>query len=79
MTEFKTLNCLQELNIDRIWAARNVFAKSSLTQWYTYFYSLLITMLTIKILFTINSLKKKLFRQNTIYNYFRLKKTLSFD
>ena len=33
-------------------------------------------MLTIKILFTINSLKKKLFRQNTIYNYFRLKKLL---
>ena len=32
---------------------------------------LLITMLTIKILFTINSLKKKLFRQNTIYNSFR--------
>ena len=31
-------------------------------------------MLTIKILFTINSLKKKLFRQNTIYNSFRLKK-----
>ena len=29
------------------------------------------TMLTIKILFTINSLKKKLFRQNTIYNSFR--------
>ena len=42
-------------------------------------YILLITMLTIKILFTINSLKKKLFRQNTIYNSFRLKKTLSFD
>ena len=35
-------------------------------------------MLTIKILFTINSLKKKLCRQNTIYNSFRLK-TLSFD
>ena len=32
-------------------------------------------MLTIKILFTINSLKK-LFRQNTIYNSFRLKKHL---
>ena len=31
-------------------------------------------MLTIKILFTINSLKKKLFLQNTIYNSFRLKK-----
>ena len=31
---------------------------------------LLITMLTIKILFTINSLKK-LFCQNTIYNSFR--------
>ena len=30
-------------------------------------------MLTIKILFTINSLKK-LFRQNTIYNSFWLKK-----
>ena len=28
-------------------------------------------ILTIKILFTINSLKKKLFRQNTIYNSFR--------
>ena len=42
-------------------------------------YILLITMLTIKILFTINSLKKKLFRQNTVYNSFRLKKTLSFD
>ena len=39
---------------------------------------LLITMLTIKILFIINSPKKKLFRQNTIYNSFRLKKTLSF-
>ena len=39
-------------------------------------YILLITMLTIKILFTINSLKKKLFRQNTIYNSFRLKKHL---
>ena len=41
---------------------------------------LLITMLTIKILSTINSLKK-LFRQDTIYNSFRLKekKTLSFD
>ena len=35
-------------------------------------HTLLITMLTIKILFTINSLKK-LFCQNTIYNYFRLK------
>ena len=36
-------------------------------------------MLTIKILFTINSLKK-LFRQNTIYNSFWLKKkTLNFD
>ena len=36
---------------------------------------LLITMLTIKILFTTNSLKKKpLFRQNTIYNSFRLNK-----
>ena len=33
-------------------------------------------MLTIKILFTIKSLKKKLFRQNTIYNSFRLKKHL---
>ena len=34
---------------------------------------LLITMLTIKILFTITSLfkKKKLFRQNAIYNSFR--------
>ena len=32
-------------------------------------------MLTIKILFTINPLKKKLFRQNTIYNSFCLKKT----
>ena len=42
-------------------------------------YILLITMLTITILFTINSLKKKLFRQNTIYNSFRLKKGLSFD
>ena len=30
-------------------------------------------MLTIKILFTINSLKKKLFLQNTIYNSFRSK------
>ena len=40
---------------------------------------LLIIMLTIKILFTINSLGKKPFRQNTIYNSFRLKKTLSFD
>ena len=39
-------------------------------------YILLITMLTIKILFTINSLKKKLFRQNTVYNSFRLKKHL---
>ena len=28
-------------------------------------------MLTIKILSTINSLKKKLFRQDTIYNSFR--------
>ena len=37
-------------------------------------------MLTIKILSTINSLKKKIFRQNTIYNSFRLiTKTLSFD
>ena len=36
-------------------------------------------MLTIKILFTINSLKK-LFRQNTIYNSVWLeKKTLNFD
>ena len=35
-------------------------------------HTLLITMLTIKILFTINSLKK-LFCQNTIYNSFRLK------
>ena len=35
-------------------------------------------MLTIKILCTINSLKKKLFRQNTIYNSFRLKKPTSF-
>ena len=34
---------------------------------YTYF----IDILTIKILFTINSLLKKLFRQNTIYNSFR--------
>ena len=33
-------------------------------------------MLTIKILITINALKKKLFRQNTIYNSFRLKKQL---
>ena len=33
-------------------------------------------MLTIKILITINALKKKLFRQNTIYNSFRLKKHL---
>ena len=42
---------------------------------------LLITMLTIKILSTINSLKKKkLFRRDNIYNSFRLKeKTLSFD
>ena len=39
---------------------------------------LLTTMLTIKILFTINSLekKKKLFIQNTIYNYCRFKKHL---
>ena len=38
-------------------------------------------MLTIKILSTINSLKEKLFRQDTIYNSFRLKEkeTLSFD
>ena len=36
---------------------------------------LLITMLTIKILFTIDSLKR-LFVQNTICNYFRLKKHL---
>ena len=77
MTEFKTLNCLQELNIDRIWAARNVFAKSSLTQWYTYFYSLLITMLTIKILFTINSLKKKTHFVKTLYlQFLPLKKPL---
>ena len=35
---------------------------------------LLITMLTIKILSTINSLKKKkLFRRDNIYNSFRLK------
>ena len=34
---------------------------------------LLITMLTIKNLSTINSLKKKLFRQDNIYNSFRLK------
>ena len=40
---------------------------------------LLLTMLTIKILFTINSLKKKLFRQNAIYNSFRLKSTRSFE
>ena len=40
---------------------------------------IIIIMQTIKILFTINSRKKKLFRQNTIYNSFRLKKTLSFD
>ena len=31
-------------------------------------------MPTIKILFTNNSLKKKLFRQTTIYNSFRIKK-----
>ena len=39
---------------------------------------LLTTMLTIKILFTINSLekKKKLFIQNTIYNSCRIKKHL---
>ena len=39
---------------------------------------LLTTMLTIKILFTINSLekKKKLFIQNTIYNSCRFKKHL---
>ena len=39
---------------------------------------LLTTMLTIKILFTINSLekKKKLFIQNTIYNSCRVKKHL---
>ena len=36
---------------------------------------LMTTKLTIKILFTINSLKKKLFRQNTIYNSFRFKNT----
>ena len=42
-------------------------------------HNLLMTMLTTKILFTINSLKKQLFCQNTIYNSFRLKKTLSFD
>ena len=37
---------------------------------------LLTTMLTIKILFTINSLekKKKLFIQNTIYNSLRFKR-----
>ena len=34
---------------------------------------LLITMLTIKSLSTIDSLKKKLFRQDNIYNSFRLK------
>ena len=34
---------------------------------------LLITVLTIKILFTINLLKKKLFRQNTIYNILAMK------
>ena len=34
----------------------------------------LVTMLTIKILFKINSLQEKLFCQNTIYNSFRLKK-----
>ena len=80
MTEFKTLGCLQELNIDCIWATRNVFAKSLLTQWYTYFYSSLITVETIKILFAINSLKRKLFRQHTICSSFRLKKkTLNFD
>ena len=33
---------------------------------------LLITMLTIKSLSTIDSLKKKLFRQDNIYNSFRL-------
>ena len=39
---------------------------------------LLTTLLTIKILFTINSLekKKKLFIQNTIYNSCRVKKHL---
>ena len=39
---------------------------------------ILLTMLTIKILFTINSLekKKKLFIQNTIYNSRRFKKHL---
>ena len=39
---------------------------------------ILLTMLTIKILFTINSLekKKKLFIQNTIYNFRRFKKHL---
>ena len=40
---------------------------------------LLTTMLTIKILFTINSLekKKKLFIQNNIYNSCRFKKALN--
>ena len=79
MTEFKTLDCLQELNIDLIWAARNVFAKSLLTQWYTYFYSLLITMLTIKILFTVNSLKKTIPSKHYL-QFFSFKKiTLNFD
>ena len=78
MTEFKTLDCLQELNIDRIWAAKNVFAKSLLTLWYTYFYSLLRTMLTIKILFTINSLKKNIPSKRYL-QLLSFKKTLSFD
>ena len=38
---------------------------------------LLITVPTIKILFTINSIKKKLFLQTTDHKHFRLKKTLS--
>ena len=33
-------------------------------------------MPTIKILFTINSILKKLFLQTTVYKYFRLKKRL---
>ena len=37
---------------------------------------LLITMLTIETLFRINSLLKKLFCQNTIYNSVRLEKHL---
>ena len=41
-------------------------------------YILLITMITIKILLQLIHLKK-LFRQDTIYNSSRLKKTLSFD